>query len=360
MAISTTVIPISDVKLGIKGETTFGTGIDVSGADGTAYRQLPVIQATKPMFNITRESRLLSGRGTVKNAADTIVNAKGGTVTAPFEFLATPELLLQHLAMVTQTYNADGSDVYTVEIDGSNNNTQVGGTISSGLPHTVNLAYYPKAAEGIKVAGCVVSDLSITGDVSANGGNLSMSGNYFSGFSNPVSTGTCLEQTFNGTWVEPDAGVFFNVGSLSTKQLAVDGANQDMILKSFNLNIANGVNRVGMNTNGDAEAYAFPEYVATGDITIKYDGEFSLGAADNVLQSFLDGNTGTLALKFGDGTVSAVSEMNILAEVQYTGDPTQDISEGGIFWTIPFECVQNSSTEALKISLFSDTAIAAM
>ena len=52
--------------------------------------------------------------------------------------------------------------------------------------------------------------------------------------------------------------------------------------------------------------------------------------------------------------------MNILAEVQFTGDPAQDISENGIFWTIPFECVQNSSTEALKISLFSDTAIAAM
>ena len=187
-----------------------------------------------------------------------------------------------------------------------------------------------------------------------------MSGNYFSGFANPISTGTCLEQTFDGTWVEPDAGVFFNVGSLSTKQLAVEGADQDMILKSFNLNIANGVNRVGMNTNGDAEAYAFPEYTVTGDITLKYDGEFSLSAADNVLQSFLDGNTGTLALKFGDGTVSSVSEMNILAEVQYTGDPTQDISEGGIFWTIPFECVQNGSTEALKISLFSDEAIGAM
>jgi len=360
MAISQTVIPISDVKLGIKGETTFGTGIDSSGADGTAYRQLPVIQAQKPTFNITRESRLLSGRGTVKNAADTVITAKGGTVTCPFEFLATPELMLQHLLMVTQTYNADGSDVYTVEIDGSNNNTSIGGTISSGLPHTVNLAYYPKAAEGIKIAGCVVSDLSITGDVTANGGNLSLGGNYFSGFANPISTGTVLEQTFDGTWVEPDAGVFFNMGSLSTKQLEVDGANQDMIIKSFNLNIANGVNRVGMNTNGDAEAYAFPEYVASGDITIKYDDEFSLSADDNVVQSFLDGNTCTLALKFGDGTVSSVSEMNILAEVQFTGDPTQDISENGIFWTIPFECVQNSSTEALKISLFSDTAVAAM
>ena len=360
MAISTTVIPISDVKMGIKGETTFGTGLDSSGADTTAYRQLPVVQAAKPTFNITRESRLLSGRGTVKNAADTIITAKGGTVTCPFDFVATPNLLLQHLTMVTQTYNADGSDVYTVEVDGSNNNTEIGGSISSGLPHSVNLAYYPKAAEGIKIAGCVVSDLAISGDLGTNGGNLNMSGNYFSGFANPISTGTILEQTFDGTWVEPDAGVFFNMGSLSTKQLAVEGSDQDMILKSFNLNIANGVNRVGSNTNGDAEAYSFPEYVVTGDITLKYDTEFSLSAADNVVQSFLDGNTGTLALKFGDGTVSSVSEMNILAEVQFTGDPTQDISENGIFWTIPFECVQNSSTEALKISLFSDTAIGSM
>ena len=360
MAISTTVIPISDVKMGIKGETTFGSGIDSSGADGTAYRQLPVVQATKPTFNITRESRLLSGRGTVKNAADTIITAKGGTVTCPFDFVATPELLLQHLVMVTQTYNADGSDVYTVEVDGSNNNTGIGGTISSGLPHSVNLAYYPKAAEGIKIAGCVVSDLAISGDLGTNGGNLNMSGNYFSGFANPISTGTVLEQTFDGTWTEPDAGVFFNMGSLSTKQLAVEGADQDMILKSFNLNIANGVNRVGSNTNGDAEGYSFPEYTVTGDITLKYDTEFSLSAADNVVQSFLDGNTGTLALNFGDGSINADSEMNILAEVQFTGDPTQDISENGIFWTIPFECVQSGSTEALKISLFSGTAIGSM
>ena len=360
MAISETVIPISDVKLGIKSETTFGTLLDSDGTNTQAFRQLPVVQATKPTFNITRESRLLSGRGTVKNAADTVITAKGGTVTVPFDFLATPELLLQHLALVTQTYNADGSDVYTVEVDGSNNLTQIGGTISSGIPHSVNLAYYPKAAEGIKVAGCVVSDLTLTGDVGANGGNLSVSGNYFSGFANPISTGTVLEQTFDGTWVEPDAGVFFNMGSLSTKQLEVDGANQDMILKSFSLNIANGVNRVGMDSKGGAEAYAFPEYTVTGDITLKYDGEFGLSAGENVVQSFIDGNTCTLALKFGDGTVSSVSEMNILAEVQYTGDPSQDISENGIFWTIPFECVQNSSTEALKISLFSDTAIGSM
>ena len=362
MAISQTVIPISDVKLGIKGESAFGTLLDSDGTNTTAFRQLPVVQATKPTFNITRESRLLSGRGTVKNAADTIITNKNGTVTCPFDFIATPELLLQHLVLVTQTYNADGSNVYTVEVDGSNNNTHIGGAISSGLPHSVNLAYFPAASQGICVPGCVVSDMAISADYGTNGGNLSISGNYYSGFSNLVAsaTGSKLEDNFTGTWVEPDAGVFFNLGSLSTKQLEVDGENQDMIIKGFNLNIANGVNRVGSNSEGGAEAYAFTEYTVTGDITIKYDGEFNLGAAANVVQSFMDGNTCTLALKFGDGTVSSVSEMNILAEVQYTGDPTQDISESGIFWTIPFECVQNTTTEALKISLFSDTAIAAM
>tara|TARA_Y100000593_G_C4308674_1_gene337164 strand:+ start:700 stop:1791 length:1092 start_codon:yes stop_codon:yes gene_type:complete len=363
MAISQTVIPISDVKLGIKAESTFGTLLDSDGTNTQAFRQLPVVQATKPTFNITRESRLLSGRGTVKNAADTIITNKGGTVTCPFDFVATPELLLEHLVMVTQTYNADGSNKYTVEVDGSNNNTHIGGTISGGLPHSVNLAYYPAASQGITVPGCVVSDLSISGDYGSNGGNLSMSGNYYSGFSNIFSssgTGSLLEDNYTGTWVEPDAGEFFNLSSLQVKQLEVDGATQDMILKSFNLNISNGVNRVGSDSVGGAEAYAFPEYTVTGDITLKYDGEFGLSAGENVLQSFIDGNTCGLNLQFGDSTPSSTGEMIILAEVQYTGDPTQDISENGIFWTIPFECVQNSSTEALKISLFSDTAIGSM
>ena len=95
-----------------------------------------------------------------------------------------------------------------------------------------------------------------------------------------------------------------------------------------------------------------PEYVITGSISLKYDDEFDYGSANNVIQDFLDGDTMSLALKWGDGTVSAAGEMNILAEIQYTGDPAQDISENGIFHNLSFECVQNSSTEALKITQF--------
>ena len=36
MAINENVLPISDVKIGIKGEATFGVGIDSIGEDGKA------------------------------------------------------------------------------------------------------------------------------------------------------------------------------------------------------------------------------------------------------------------------------------------------------------------------------------
>ena len=355
----TRVVPISDIQYGLKAETTFGTGLDVSSNDSTAYLTQPVVQAQKPTFNIFRESRLLSGRGSVKNAADTVVNTRGGTVTMPFEMLATPRTLAQHCLLVGQESGTSGSTVHEMEVDGSSNSTSMGGSITSGIPHSCNLAYYPASGEGIKVAGVIVSDMSISGDVTANNGLLSISGNYFSGFSNPVSTSTCLEQTFDGTWVARES-TYFNVMDADTRTLDVDdNTTQTFIMKSFNFNIANGVNRVGFDTNGNAEAYVFPEYTITGDMTVKWDDEFDYGAGNNVIQDFLDGDTLSLAIKIGDGTVSSEGECNIAAEIQYTGDPAQDISESGVFHTFAFECVQNSSTEAFKISTFKNEAVTA-
>ena len=67
----------------------------------------------------------------------------------------------------------------------------------------------------------------------------------------------------------------------------------------------------------------------------------------------------SLAIKIGDGTVSAEGEVNILAEIQFTGDPGQDLSESGVFHTLEFECVQNGSTEAFKIVSFKNEAVTA-
>ena len=353
----TRVLPVSGIKYGLKAETSFGVGLDSSGADGTAYLTQPAVQVQKPTFNIMRESRLLSGRGSVKNAADTVVNTRGGTITMPFDMLATPRTLAQHALLVGQESGTSGSTVHEMEIDGSSNADSIGGTISSGIPHSCNLAYYPAAGEGIKVAGVVCSDLTIAGDVGANSGLVSISGNYFSGFSAPVSTSTVLEQTFDGTWVAAET-TYYNVLDADTRTLDVEGnATQTFIMKAFSFNIANGVNRVGFDTNGNAEAYVFPEYAVTGSLTIKYDDEFDYGEDNNVIQDFLDGDTLSLAIKIGDGTVSSEGEMNIAAEIQYTGDPGQDLSESGVFHTLEFECVQNGSTEAFKLESFKNEAV---
>ena len=304
-----------------------------------------------------RESRLLSGRGTVKNAADTIKNLRGGTVTMPFDMIATPRTLAQHALLVGQESGTSGSTLHEMAINGSDNASSIGGSISSGIPHSCNLAYYPAAGEGIKVAGVVCSDLTIAGDVAANNGLVSISGNYFSGFSNPVSTSTVLEQTFNGSWVDAQT-TYFNVLDFDTRTLDTEGNdNQVFIMKAFSFNISNGINRVGFDTNGNAELYAFPEYVVTGSLTIKYDDLFDYSAGTNVIQDFLDGNTMTLNLICGDSSPNAAGEMEITAEIQYTGDPSQDLSESGVFHTLEFECVQNSSTEAFKLETFENTAV---
>jgi len=352
----TRVLPVSGVKYGLKAETSFGVALDSSGADGTAYFTQPVVQAEKPAFNILRESRLLSGRGSVKNAADTITNKRGGTVTMPFDMVATPRTLAQHLLLVGQE-SGYSAGVHETEFDGSSNSNSIGGTISSGMPHSANLAYYPAASEGIKVCGVVCSDLSIAGDVGANNGLISINGNYFSGFSNPVSTSTKLEEDFTiGNWTAGETQ-YFNVMDADVRTLDVEGnATQTFIMKSFAFNIANGVNRVGFDTNGNAEVYAFPEYAITGNLVIKYDDEFDYGAGNNVIQDFLDGNTMSLAIKIGDGTISSEGELNILAEIQYTGDPSQDLSENGVFHSLDFECVQNGAVEALKISTYKNEA----
>ena len=355
---NTRVLPVSSIKYGLKAETgsAFGVALDGSDNDSTNYLTQPVVQAQKPTFNINRESRLLSGRGTVKNKADTVTNLRGGTVTMPFEMLATPRTLAQHLTLVGQE-SGYSTGVHEMEIDGTSNLTSMGGTISSGMPHSCNLAYYPAAGEGIRVAGVVCSDLTITGDIGANNGLVSIAGNYFSGFSNPVATSTALEQTYDGTWVDAES-VYYNVMDADTRTLdSDDRTNQTFIMKSFTFNIANGVNRIGFDTNGNAEAYAFPEYAVTGSLVVKYDDELDYGSTNNVIQDFLDGNTLSLAIKIGDGTVSSEGEMNILAEIQYTGDPGQDLSESGVFHTLEFECVQNGSTEALKISTFKNEAL---
>ena len=76
-----------------------------------------------------------------------------------------------------------------------------------------------------------------------------------------------------------------------------------------------------------------------------YDGNFNDGA-NNVLQDFLDGDSATLTLQQGDGTVSTAGEMNITAEVYSTAVNYDLNADTGAIITIPFKVVQPTSSGA--------------
>ena len=92
-------------------------------------------------------------------------------------------------------------------------------------------------------------------------------------------------------------------------------------------------------------------YIAQVDGTYKTDFKyFNFGTSGNILYGQPNEQTSKYVIEMtSDGTT-------VNAEIQYTGDPSQDISENGVFHTLPFECVQNSSTEALKITAFTGEA----
>ena len=118
-----------------------------------------------------------------------------------------------------------------------------------------------------------------------------------------------------------------------------------MTVVGVSFSFANNCSRVGRDSNGDAEAYAWgiPSVDITGELSVMYDGNFK-NAANNVLQDFLDGDTATLTLQQGDGTVNALGEMNIVAEI-YSTAVNQDYSgDTGAVITIPFKVVQPTTT----------------
>ena len=349
-----TCIPSNQPKVGIKAETSFGVALDSTGNDGTAYRVLPQTQAQKPQFNAQRESRLLSGRGSLKNAADTFITHRGGTVVTPFDFWATPQLFAQMIALVGQEHSETSVGSFwkhETEFDSSSNGQCIGGTITGNLPASVNLAYYlDGAGQDILVCGNIVNELTMSCAVGQNNGLITLSGNFFSGHCNPVSGTTNIEQTQDGTW-SPARIEYLSIHKVLTKTLDVDGSSQSMVLSSFDLTINNGAVVQGSgDANGNAEGLFLPEFQITGNLGVKFDDTINYGAGENVIQDFIDGDTLSLQLIIGSG-LDAVGEFQLDAELQYTGDPALTDNDGALFHNLPFEVVQNSTTEGLKIQI---------
>lgn len=351
MAISSKVYGKSQYAIGIKQKNA--TAFETAGATDTAYQLLPVINVSAPVLNLVESGEIRSNNaGMIETDFDQFRTRKGGFVTLDFECPAERAGLSRLLANVLQDHAESGSYIHTVEASSSNalsrpDLSSSASASSAGIPSLFDIGLYgPASGEDKIITSAVLQSLTMNFDMTD--GRLLLNGTFYSGFAS--STGFKVGQTLSANSGEPtlmSSSPTQIESYFDTKQFDVNGSATDAIITAVSFTFENNVARVGRDANGDAEAYAFgvPSINITGEISFMYDGNFNDGA-NNVLQDFLDGDSATLTLQQGDGTVSTAGEMNITAEVYSTAVNYDLNADTGAIITIPFKVVQPTSSGA--------------
>jgi hypothetical protein len=218
-------------------------------------------------------------------------------------------------------------------------------TSSVGVPSLFDIGLFGPAgvSEDKLITSAVLQSLTMNFDMSD--GRCLLSGTFYSGFAS--STGFKIGQNITGNSEAP--ALMHTAPSqiesyFDTKTLDIGGSATAAVVTAVSFTFENNLARVGRDANGDAESYAYgvPSVNITGEISVLYDGNVNFAATKNILQDFIDGNTATLKLQQGDGTVDAdeLGELNIECEIYSTAVNLDANADAGAVITIPFKVVQ--------------------
>ena len=324
MAVSGKVYSKSDFSVGIINKNA--TAFETAAANDAAYELLPVINVSAPVLNLVESGEIRSNNaGMVELDIDQFRTTKGGFITMDFEVPAERDLIVRMLANVLQDHGESGSGPYVHTIQATSGaalaRPDFTGSSTAGIPSVFDIGlYYPESAQDKMITSAVLQSLTMNFDMAD--GRCLLSGTFYSGMTS--SSKFLVEQTLSANSAAPTLSStsptqiesYFDV-----KKLDVDGTSlADMVITAVSFTFENNVARVGRDSSGDAEAYAFgiPSVNITGEVSLMYDANFDFGSGGNVLQDFISGNTATLKLQQGDGTVSTAGEMNIECEIYST------------------------------------------
>ena len=362
MAVSGKVYGKSQFAVGIFNKNA--TAFETAAAADANYEMLPVVNVSPPVLNLVESGEIRSNNaGMVELDIDQFRSQKGGFVTMDFECPAEREILVRLLANVLQDHGESGSGPYVHTIQATSGaalaRPDFTGSSSAGIPSLFDIGlYYPESAQDIMITSATLSSFTMNFDMSE--GRCLLSGSFYSGMAS--SSKFLVEQSLSDNSGVPNitsATPTFVEAYFDTKTLDVDGTANVVapVITGVSFTFENNVSRVGRNSDGDAEAYAWgiPSVNITGEISFMYDANFDYGSGGNVLQDFLSGNTATLTLKQGDGTVSTAGEMNIVAEIYATGHDMDPNADTGAVITVPFKVVQPTASGVASGTAFSFT-----
>ena len=363
MAVSGKVYSKSDFSVGIINKNA--TAFETAAANDAAYELLPVINVSAPVLNLVESGEIRSNNaGMLELDTDQFRTTKGGFITMDFEVPAERDMIVRMLANVLQDHGESGSGPYVHTIQATSSaalaRPDFTGSSTAGVPSIFDIGlYYPESAQDKMLTSAVIQSLTMNFDMAD--GRCLLSGTFYSGMAS--SSKFLVEQTLSANSAAPtlmSTSPTQIESYFDTKKLDVDGTSlADMVITGVSFTFENNVARVGRDSNGDAEAYAFgiPSVNITGEISLMYDGNVNFAATKNILQDFLGsgdtrGATATLKLQQGDGTVSTAGEMNIECEIYSTAINLDPNADTGAVITIPFKVVQPTSSGAASGTAF--------
>lgn len=215
---------------------------------------------------------------------------------------------------------------------------------STAVPVTI---YFDKgsasaADTAISFTSCMCSSFTLSGDIGGNGGVIMGSATFVTGF-NPDKANISFSGGTETTIAAQSS--YFNMHDLSATTITPSGGSaEDLVLFSFELNIARAVNRVGFDTAANSFAplgYVVGGYEVTGSMTVKRDAE------SDAAITYADTAEPVCAVSITDGTFAIAAPKAIIDQASINFD------EDGFKSVIPFRCTYdaaNTSNTVVSIS----------
>jgi len=208
--------------------------------------------------------------------------------------------------------------------------------VKHGVPNITPVTIWFENANHVGIGSdihflsCMCTSFTLSGDVGSNGGVVMGTATFVTGYEPAVVT-----YDFTGTEILLAAQTtMFNMHDMTTAQ-TLDG--EDLVLYSFELNIAREVNRVSFDQdNGFIPAgYSVGGYEVTGSLTCKRDDE-SAAAIDNTAGMVLSLDTGVF---------------HITAPKVFVDESSINFDTDGWKQVIPFRCTYSGATSATVVSI---------
>jgi len=309
-------------------ELSVGVGLDASTVGAPFAGTFTAIESdsvSPPTFNdIKIDRRGGSGSGIMTATTDMFHYGIGATIEGSVSGLLTDELF--NILMPNALGQAEASDVWSVDGTAKTNKTFEHGA-TSAYENTLTFAYNGVGGTGfddcMKIPGCVITSLTISGDPNEDGGRMSFDASWIS--RTPVTIGAGYSTTaFTGAGTHSANYCF--LGDYSNH---VQIGDADVLLKSLSLTIDNPVVFAGFGgsgADGAPQTYvrSVPEMSITANPVVKYDAnvdslwEAVRGSGEGVQSETLtspafemaDNATpasGSRAISITDGTVTEMA-----------------------------------------------------